>query len=263
MIIIGEKINGTLSKVKKAIEDRDSEFIQNLAKAQADAGADYIDVNAGTEPSVEVEDLKWLITNVEEVTDKPICIDSSQAENLVKVIPFIKNKGIINSVSLEKNKTDIIFPVAKEYDFDIIMLPIDNSGIPKTSEKRIENIEELIKIANHYNIENSKLYVDPLVIALSTENDSCLKFIEIINYVKNKYPDIKIVSGLSNISFGMPLRKIVNRTFMTMVMYEGMDSAIMNPLDKEMMATIYATRALKGQDKYCRKISTAYRKGKI
>lgn len=263
MIIIGEKINGTLKNVKKAIEERDGKFIQELAKAQADAGSDYIDVNAGTEPSREVDDLKWMLENVQEATDKPICIDSSVPESIRDAIPYIKNKGIINSVSLEKNKVDIIYPIAKEFDFDVIMLPIDNTGIPKTTDQRIDNIDKLVNIANNYGINTNRLYVDPLVIALSTENDSTLKFIEIIKVIKNKYPDIRIVSGLSNISFGMPLRKIVNRSFMTLAMYEGMDAAIMNPLDKEMMATILATNALMGNDKYCRKFSTAFRKGKI
>lgn len=263
MIIIGEKVNGTLTKVKKAIEERDSKFIKELAKAQDNAGADYIDVNAGTEPSREVDDLKWLIENVQEVTNKPICIDSSVPESIKEVIPFIKNKGIINSVSLEKNKVDIVYPIAKEYGFDVIMLPIDNTGIPKTTNQRIENIDKLVKLANDNGIETSRLYVDPLVIALSTENNSAIKFIEIIKTTKSKYPDIKIVSGLSNISFGMPLRKIVNRSFMTLAMHEGMDAAIMNPLDKEMMATILATNALMSNDKYCRKFSTSFRKGKI
>jgi 5-methyltetrahydrofolate--homocysteine methyltransferase len=142
-------------------------------------------------------------------------------------------------------------------------LTCDNNGIPSDVQTRVHITKKLVAKAEKYNITPERMHIDPLVIALSTDNDSLLKFMETTGIIKKLYPTIKVTSGLSNISFGMPLRRVVNQNFLTLAMSAGMDSAIMDPCNQEMMAALLATEALLGRDKYCRKYANAYRKGKI
>lgn len=263
MIIIGEKINGTIPSVKKAIEERDEEFIRGLAVKQSEAGANYIDVCAGTDPAIEVETLKWLMDIVQDAVDTPLCIDSPNQRTIESVFQYAKRPGIINSVSEEGDKCEIIFPLIQGTEWQVIGLTCDDRGIPADVQTRVDITKILVEKAQKHNITPDRIHIDPLVIALSTDNQSLLKFVETTKIVKKLFPTIKVTSGLSNISFGMPLRRVVNQNFLTLAMSAGMDSAIMDPCNQEMMATLLATEALLGRDKFCRKFSDAYRKGKI
>jgi len=263
LIIIGEKINGTIPSVKRAIEEKDEAFIRSLAVRQADAGADYIDVCAGTSPEKELETLKWLMEIVEDAVDIPLCIDSPNASVIEQVFGFAKRPGIINSVSEEGNKCDVIYPLIQGTEWQVIALTCDNKGIPSDVETRVNITKSLVDKAARHNIVPDRIHIDPLVMALSTDNQSLLKFVETLQAVKGLYPTIKVTSGLSNISFGMPLRKVINQNFFTVAIYTGMDSAIMDPLNRDMMATLLATEALLGRDRHCRKFTNAYRKNKI
>jgi 5-methyltetrahydrofolate--homocysteine methyltransferase len=263
LIIIGEKINGTIPSVKRAIEEKDEAFIRALAIRQADAGADYIDVCASTSPEKEVETLTWLMEIVQDSVDKPLCIDSPNTNIIEQVFKFAKRPGIINSVSEEGNKCDVIYPLIQGTEWQVIALTCDSKGIPSDVETRVTITKSLVEKAAKYDITPEKIHIDPLVMALSTDNQSLLKFVETLRTAKQMYPTIKVTSGLSNISFGMPLRKIINQNFFTLAICEGMDSAIMDPLNRDIMATLLATEALLGQDRHCRKFANAYRKNKI
>lgn len=263
MIIIGEKINGIIPSVKKAIKERDEEFIRELAVKQSKAGANYIDVCASTDPEVEVETLKWLMDVVQDAVDTPLCIDSPNPRTIESVFQYARRPGIINSVSEEGDKCEIIFPLIQGTEWQVIGLTCDNRGIPADVQTRVEITKILVEKAQKYNITPDRIHIDPLVIALSTDNQSLLKFVETTKIVKKLFPTIKVTSGLSNISFGMPLRRVVNQIFLALAMSAGMDSAIMDPCNEEMMATLLATEALLGRDKFCRKFTDAYRKGRI
>lgn len=263
MIIIGEKINGTIPVVKKAIEERDEEFIRNRAIAQAEAGADYIDVCASTAPELEVETLKWLMDIVQDAVDKPLCIDSPNARTIEAVFEYAKQPGLINSVSEEGDKCEVIYPLIQGTDWQVIALTCDKKGIPSDVKTRVDITKILVEKAAKYDITPDRIHIDPLVIALSTDNQSLIKFVETLETIKGMYPTIKVTSGLSNISFGMPLRRVINQSFMTIAAYAGMDSAIMDPCNRDMMTTLMATEALMGKDRFCRKFTNAYRKGKI
>ena len=270
MIIIGEKINGTIPPVKKAIAEKDAQFIRDRAIKQAEAGADYIDICASTSPDVEVETLKWLIDIVQEAVDTPICIDSPNPLFLKEVLPCIKKPGLINSVNLEyvegteQDKCDVIFPQMEGTDWQVVALTCDSEhGTPQDVPTRVEITKGIVEKAAKFGITPDRIHIDPLVMALSTDNNSLLNFIDSINQIKALYPTIKITSGLSNISFGLPARRIINQYFMSLAIYAGMDSAIMDPLNKPVMEAIYATDALLSRDRHCRKYSTAYRKGII
>ncbi len=263
MIIIGEKINGTIPGVKRAIQERDEEYIVNLAVKQAEAGADYIDICAGTMPEVEIDTLIWLMEIVQEAVEKPLCIDSPNPKAIEAVFDKAKVPGIINSVSGEEGKCETIFPLVQDSEWEVIALTCDNNGIPADVEGRVKIIEQIINKAEKYNIAVDKIHIDPLVMALPTDSGVFARFLDAMEQIKKMYPTAKITSGLSNISFGMPLRKAVNQSFLTIALYAGMDSAIMDPCDKRMMAALFATEALLGRDKFCRNYNKAYRKGII
>ena len=263
MIIIGEKINGTIPTVKSAIESKDEDFIFNLAIKQAETGADYIDVCASTKPDIEADTLIWLMNVVQAAVDKPLCIDSPNPRTIEKVLKYAKHPGIINSVSEEGGKCEIIYPLIQNTEWQVIGLTCDSDGIPSDVQKRVEIAQRLVEKAQQFDISPDRIFIDPLVIALSTDNQSVLKFVETMTLIRRLYPTIKITSGLSNISFGMPLRKVVNQSFMTVAIYAGMDSAIMDPCNRDMMAALLAIEAVAGSDKFCRKFSDAFRKGKI
>lgn len=263
MIIIGEKINGTIPGVKSAIQERDKEYIVDLAVRQAEAGADYIDICAGTTPEVEIETLTWLMEIVQGTVEKPLCIDSPNPKAIEAVFDKAKVPGIINSVSGEEGKCEVIFPLVQGTEWEVIALTCDSSGIPSDIENRVEITKHIIYKAQKYGIDPSRLHIDPLVMALATDNSSFVKFLNTMKQIKKLYPSAKITSGLSNISFGMPLRKAANQSFLTIALYAGMDSAIMDPCNKEMMAALFSTEALLGRDKFCRNYNKAYRKGII
>jgi len=263
MIIIGEKINGSIPSVAKAIEERDEKFIRRLAKRQAEAGADYIDVCASVSDDKELETMKWLIDIVQDTVDTPICIDSPNPRICVDSIPFCNKPGIINSVSLEGDKIDVIFPVIAKTDWQVIALLCDNHGIPSTVEKRLNIAREIMAKADEFGIEHSRIYIDPLVIALATDGETMKKFQACTSQIKEWYPEVHVTSGLSNISFGLPARKIINMAFMVLAMNAGMDSAIVDPLNRDMLGLILATDALIENDEYCLHYIKAFRQGRI
>ena len=251
MIIIGEKLNGSIPSVAKAIAERDADLIRERARMQAEAGATFLDVCASVEEAVEVETLKWMIDLVQEVTDTPICVDSPSARSCVAAIPFCKRPGLINSVSLEGDKIDTIFPVIADTDWECVALLCDNDGIPDSVERRMKIFFGIMEKAKQYGIAPSRLHIDPLVVTLGTDQTALTVFADCCRRIKYEYPEIHITSGLSNISFGLPVRKNINQALMVLAMNAGMDSAIVDPTNKNMIGMIYATNALLERDEYC------------
>jgi 5-methyltetrahydrofolate--homocysteine methyltransferase len=261
MIIIGEKINGSIPSVGEAIKNKDADFIRNIAQAEAEAGADFIDVCASTDVAVELETMKWLIDLVQEVTDTPIAVDSPSAEICVEAMKLCNKPGLINSVSMEGNKVDLVFPAIADAKWECIALLCDDSGIPKSGEHRLRVFAAVMEKAQKYGIDPSRLHIDPLVEMLCTSEDGVNTVLDVIRTIKAQYPQIHVTGGASNISFNLPARKFVNQAFLVLAMGAGMDSAIINPLHKHMMGLIYATEALMGQDEYCIEYITGYREG--
>jgi cobalamin-dependent methionine synthase I len=261
MIIIGEKINSAIPSVAEAVAEKDGEFIKNLARTQAEAGANFIDVCASTDVSVELETMKWLIDLVQEATDTPIAVDSPSAEICAEAIGFCNKPGLVNSVSMEGNKIDLIFPRIADTAWECVVLLCDDTGIPKSSEQRMQVFAAVMERAKEHGIAPSRLHIDPLVEMLCTSEDGINMILEVIREIKTQYPAIHVTGGASNISFNLPARKFVNQAFLVLAMGAGMDSAIINPLHKHMMGLIYATEALKGFDEYCIEYIGGYRKG--
>lgn len=261
MIIIGEKINGAIPSVADAIANKDAGFIRELAQAQAAAGAHFIDVCASTDVAVELETMKWLINLVQEATDVPIAVDSPSVEICAECIKLCNKPGLVNSVSLEGNKIDLIFPLIADSKWECAALLCDDTGIPKNGARRMEVFAGIMEKAKEYGIDPSRLHIDPLVEMLCTSEDGINTVLSVIREIKAQYPTIHVTGGASNISFNLPARKFVNQAFLILAMGAGMDSAIINPLHKHMMGLIYATEALKGMDEYCMEFISGYREG--
>lgn len=263
MIIIGEKINGSIPTVATAIAEKNADEIKNRAKIQADANATFIDCCASVEETVEVETLKWMIGCIEEVTDLPISVDSPSADVLIEAYKFCSKPGIINSVSMEGDKADRIFKEVADTDWEIICLLSDDTGIPKTAADRLRVFDNLMAKAKEYGIKPSRLHIDPLVEMLCTSEDGIAMNVEVISTIRKQYPDIHITAAVSNISFNLPVRKLVNMGFTVLAMNAGLDSAILDPTNRDMLGLIYATEALMGLDDYCMEYIGAYRDGVI
>ncbi|MFZ7132321.1 MAG: methyltetrahydrofolate cobalamin methyltransferase [Eubacteriales bacterium] len=262
MIIIGEKINGAIPSVAKAITERNAEVIRNLAIAQVNAGSTFIDVCASVDDSIEMETMEWLLNIVQDTVDTPIAVDSPNTRTCVKCMTLCKKPGLLNSVSLEGTKIDDAFPaLAKAKDWEVIALLNDDTGIPKTAEKRLEVFENIMKKAKEFGIDPSRFHIDPLVEMLCTSEDGIKMVVHVITEIKKQYSTVHITGAVSNISFNLPVRKLVNQGFVVLAMNAGMDSAILDPLNRDMMGMIYATEALLGSDDYCMEYIGAYRNG--
>jgi 5-methyltetrahydrofolate--homocysteine methyltransferase len=261
MIIIGEKINGSIPSVAKAIEERNEEHIRNLAIAQTNAGATFIDVCASVDESIEVETMKWLIDLVQGVTELPLAVDSPSSNIIKECLPFVNKPGLVNSVSGEGDKIDVIFPVIADSTWQCAALLCDDTGIPKTAEKRLEVFSNIMAKAKENNNDASRIHIDPLVEMLCTSEDGINMIIEVMKEIKKQYPTIHITGAVSNISFNLPVRKLVNQGFVVLSMNSGLDSAILDPLNRDMMGLIYATEALLGNDEFCMDYIRAYRQG--
>jgi len=262
VILIGEKINGAIPSVAKAIATKDADFIRNLAVVQSEAGVDFLDVCASVDPAIEVETLKWLIDLVQEVSDVPIAIDSPNAKAIAEVIQYCKKPGLINSVSMG-DKVETIFPITADTKWECIALLCDDTGIPQTAAKRLEVFAAIMEKAKKYNIAPTRLHIDPLVQMLCTSEDGILTIMEVMGEIKKQYPEVHITGGASNISFNLPVRRLVNQAFIVLAMSAGMDSAIVDPTKEDLMGMIFATEALLGKDEYCIEYIGAYREGKF
>ncbi|MEJ2157187.1 MAG: methyltetrahydrofolate cobalamin methyltransferase [Desulfobacteraceae bacterium] len=264
MIIIGEKINGTRKAVGAAIRERDAEKIKQLARDQAEAGSTYLDVNAGSPPDREPEDMAWLVSTIQETVDVPLCLDSANPDALKAGLELVKKTPLINSVSGEKPRIDGVLPLALEYKTGLILLALDDTvGIPDSSQERLDIVQRLVSLAKKGGLKEDQLFVDPLVTAVSTGDKNAMLTFDAIRMIKQAYPEAHITCGLSNISFGMPLRSLINQTFMSMCIQLGLDSAIIDPNNRDLAGVIAAAEMLMGQDRYCQKFNRAYRAGKI
>lgn len=263
MIIIGELINASRKAVGAAIEAQDAAAIQKVAQDQHAAGANFIDVNAGIFVKKEPEYLAWLVQTVQEVVDGPCAIDSPNPRAIEAALAVHQGTPMINSISLEKERYENLMPIIAGTDMKIIALCMSDEGMPKTVEDRLKIADKLVNGLLQNNVKMENIFVDPLVQPLSVDDTFGTEFIEAVEQIMQKFEGIHTACGLSNISYGLPVRPFLNQTFMVMAITKGLDGAIVNPLDKKMMANITAAETLAGKDSYCMNFLQAFRAGKF
>ena len=263
MIIVGELINASRKAITAAIENGDEAFIKAVARDQAENGAHYIDVNAGVFIDKESEYLTWLVNLVQQMVDMPCCIDSPDPKAIETALSVHKGVAMINSISLEKNRYESILPLIAGTDLKVVALCASDEGLPETAEDRMAIADKLVNGLTQKNIPLENIYIDPLVQPISTNNQLGLEFLNAVEKIMTTFKGIHTICGLSNISFGLPERKFLNQTFLIMAITKGLDAAVINPLDRRLMAGMLTAEALRGEDEFCKDYITAYRAKKF
>jgi len=267
MIVIGENINASNKSVAEAIAGRDSEFLERLACEQASSGADFIDVNAGTGQGTQeykIETMEWLVELIQSATDKPLAIDSDDPTIIQAALrKYRGEKLIINSITAEPAKLASVGSLAAEYQAQVVALAMGAEGIPGSTEARLAACEIILTYLTKLGMKAEQIFFDPLVLPIAVDPNQSLVTLKTLEQLKLRYPDAKTVMGLSNISYGLPDRKIINRTFLVMAAYAGLDAAILDPLDAKAMTLIKVADMLTGNDPLCKGYIRAHRKGTI
>jgi cobalamin-dependent methionine synthase I len=241
MVIIGENIHVIAKAVSVAIRERDAKVIQDLAKAQTETGADYIDLNVGPMKKDPEENMRWLVSTVQEVTDLPLSIDTMNPVAMEAGLKHCKKKPLLNSASGKTDSKEHMLPLAKKYNCDVVLSVMTDKGMPPDVDSKIESIMDTVTYANELGIPNEDIWVDPIILPVSTAGEGqrfAATNLEFIKILEDVLPGVKSTVGLSNVSNGVPeeLRPLLNRTYLIMLGRNGLYSAIADPLDKELMS---------------------------
>ena len=265
MIIIGEKINASHGRVKKALKDGEKDYLQQLCKEQEEAGANCIDVNVGMgeeSANYEISMMVWLVKTLEEVSDKSFCIDSSRPEVIkAGVEACSKSAPMINSVNGNASRMDAIFPIAAKYKTPLVALPVNEHGIPETPEDRVKICRHMLERANEAGISADRIYLDPLVVPISTGERQGKIALDTLAAIKTMIKEARTILGLSNVSHGLPCRSLINRAFLSMAIGIGLDAVILNANDDKLMSHVRAAEAVSVKDRRCRRYTQAHNSG--
>ncbi|EDT84206.1 homocysteine methyltransferase [Clostridium botulinum] len=247
--IIGERINPTGKKLfKEALRNNDIDYILKEAIAQVESGADILDVNVGLPEIDEEETMKKVIREIQSIIDTPLQIDSNNPKVIEKALRVYNGKAIVNSVNGEEEVLDSVLPLIKKYGAAVVALTLDDKGIPKKAEERLKVAEKIVNKALEYGIRREDIFIDCLVLTASAQQEDVGETLKAVNLVKEKL-NVKTILGVSNISFGLPNRELINKTFLAMSLQSGLDLPILNPNNKEMINIINAYKVLNNEDK--------------
>ena len=263
MLIVGEKINTSTKSIAQAVQTSDAAFICKVARDQAAAGAHFIDVNAGTFLNEEVDHLPWLVETVQSAVDIPLCLDSPNPEALIKALECHKGEPMINSISLEEDRFRNLLPVVASQPCKVVALCMAQTSMPTTADERIAVASELIERLTKAGVALENIFVDPLAQPVSVDVTMGSAVLQAIAVIMERFSGVNTICGLSNISYGLPARRLVNRTFLTLALAHGLSAAILDPTDKRLMANLLTSEMLLGHDEYCTNFIDAYQSGGI
>lgn len=265
MNIIGELINGTRAKPKNAIAEKDAAYLADLAQKQDQAGAHFIDVNPGTTGDAEITDMKWLVETAQAMTDKPLSFDSPNVRAIEAAFEVYTGSQLplINSITYEREKIEALLGLVADTGANVVALAMGDEGMPADGRQRQETALRLIDTLTSAGVEVEHIYVDPVIAPLGTGHEIGSHVLAAIRGIRERCPECHITCGLSNISYGLPNRKLVNRVFLTQCLVAGLDSAIMDPLEPDIMAELAAAEALLGKDEWCMNYITLSRAGAL
>jgi cobalamin-dependent methionine synthase I len=264
MIIVGERINTSRKSMAPLVLTRDTEAVAAEAIRQLEAGAAFIDVNCGTMVDEEPEVLQWLVETVQKAAPNALCsIDSPNPAAIERALKAHKGKALINSVTAESARLSAILPLVRDYQAGIIALTMNDDGMPETAAERLKIASFTVEKLTQAGVPLEDIYIDPMVRPVSTGDQYGLVIFDTLNAIRREYPGVHTICGLSNISFGLPERRIINHAFLVMAMQAGLDSAILDPLDQRLMSLLYTSELLLGRDEYSANYIAAYREGKF
>jgi len=253
MEIIGERINGMFKDIREAIISQDKKPVQDWAIKQTENGATFLDVNTGASAEDQMATMKWLINTIQEVVDTPLSLDSTNYDIIEEGLKLCKRPALINSCHADRYKIERVFPMAVKYNAKVIGLAMsEESGIPKNAENRVALAMELVAAADEFGLPLQDLYIDPLILPVNVAQDHGVEVMETIRQIKLlSDPPAKTVVGLSNVSQRCANRKLINRTMLTMLMACGLDAAIADAGDDELMEAAATARILMNKEIYC------------
>lgn len=261
MLIIGELINGMYKAVGAAIKAKDKTVIQRLAQEQVTAGAAALDVNCGPASRDAVLDMQWLVETIQEVVDVPLSLDSTKPAAIEAGLKLARKKAIINSTSADQEKLDILIPLALRHHASLIGLTLNAKGVPKDRNQRLEMAASIVSACLEKGFPVEDLYIDPIVLPVNVAQHQAKEVLEVLREFKIiSDPPPKTVIGLSNVSQGACGRSIINRTFLAMALGAGLDAAILDPLDKDLMDILITAELVLNKHIYCDSYLDAYRK---
>ena len=263
MLIVAERIKSSRQSISEAIKAKDADFIRNEAKSQTEAGARYIDVNAGSFVGQETEYLCWLVEIVQGATDLPLCLDSPDPAAIAAALKLVKKPCMINSITMEKQRLDGLLPLIKQYGTRIVVLCQSDTGMAHTVEEKVDIAGKMVDILTGEGVAAGDIFIDPLIYPIATDTRSAVAALGAIREITAQMPEVHTICGLTNVSYGLPVRKLINRTFLVAAIAQGLDSAIIDPTDRELMAGLVAAEALLDRDKFCAGYINAYRQGKL
>lgn len=249
MIILGEKLNSSIPSALAAINSEDDSALIALCVRQEECGADYLDINTAIADD-ELTAMQHIVNLALDNTDCGIMLDSPNPEIISEVIKTVKNRNvIINSITMDERHE--LIKTAKEYNAGIVALPMTEDGIPDNAEERFHNAEKLINLLNENGIENDKIFIDVIIESLAVNSEAAKTAIETTRLIRNRFEDVHITGGLSNISFGLPKRININTVMIPALMCAGLDSAIIDITSDKIRNTVISSSALCGEDEFC------------
>jgi cobalamin-dependent methionine synthase I len=263
MFIIGERINASRKNVAEALKARDSLFIRKEALNQRKAGAHIVDVNARLFADDEVHTLKWMVQTIQKDSDLSLSLDSVNAKALAQALSSHKGRAMLNSVTYERECYEKLIPLIREFRPRVIALCMADDGVPKTAGERFEIGSRLVEKLTAGGVAIEDIFIDPLVLPMSMDDQSGRAFLDALRRLSTAFPKVNTICGLSNISYGLPARRMVNQTFLVAALTEGLNSVILDPLDRRMMANLKTAETLLGKDEYCSAYLSAFREGEL
>lgn len=238
MITIGERINGMFRAVKNAIKDKNASVIQEIAKKQTEAGATYLDINVGTAAADQLDAMRWLVEVTQEAVKTPLALDSQKLEVIKAGLEVVKNEVMINSAQGEPEALDEYMPLAKEHNAALICLTMNKAGVPQNVDTRIEIAATIVEKAIEHGMDMEKIFIDPIILPVNVDQKQPAYMLEVFSQVKLlSDPPPHITVGLSNFSQGTKEKSLLNRTMLIMAIAAGLDTALMDVLDKDLMDT--------------------------
>lgn len=263
MFIIGERINGMFKDIAQAIKDEDPRAVQEWARKQDISGARYLDINTGPAAKDPIKTMRWLVQVAQEASDLPLALDSTNYDAIEAGLEVCKRPAMINSVPAEWPKMERVFTLAKKYNSAVIGLAMNEQGIPKDADTRVALAMELVAAADSYGIPMEDLYIDPLVLPCNVGQDHGPEVMVTLRQIKLLAdPSPRTVVGLSNISQGTKSRELINRVFAVMGVANGLDAAIADACDNELIEAVATSRIIMNVDIYCDSYVDVYRKQK-
>lgn len=263
MLIVGERLNSSRASVARALRQRDAAFVQDEARKQVAAGASYLSVNAAALLGEETGHLLWLVDTVQAAVDCPLCLDSPDPSAIAAAVARHQGRTLLNSITGEKHKYDRLLPLIAEHKPRVVALCLDDAGTPATAQGRADIASRLIEGLTGQGLALEDIFIDPLVYPISVDGNAAQVVLDALELIAERYPGVNTICGLSNVSFGLPARHLLRRTFLAMAMSRGLSAAILDPCEEGIMSAIVAAEALLGKDSYCGGYIAAHRQGKL